>query len=102
MADPIILSNNFEQSLVPHGTEFQKEDVEESEYSSSEEENEDDMPPGPVDPAKCTVGGPGTTGGSAQVGCWRFEFWCLSLLSCRSSFFAILLNQWQAFSVAWI
>jgi hypothetical protein len=82
MTEPIILSNNFEQSLVPHGTDVKKEEEEESEYSSSEEENEADMPPGPVDPAKCTVGGPGTTGGSAQVGTlsldsyrWHFLWW---------------------------
>lgn len=64
--DPIIVSDNLETAVVPHGTDLPKEEEEEP-SSSSSDENEDDLPPGPVDPEKCTVGGPGTQGGSAQV-----------------------------------
>ena len=37
-----------------------------SDYDSSDSENENDfLPPGPLDPAKCTLSGPGFIGGSA-------------------------------------
>ena len=65
--DPIIASDNTETALVPHGETAAEEDEQSQEYSSSEEEEPQDLPPGPVDPEKCSVGGPGTTGGSAQV-----------------------------------
>lgn len=67
--EPIIASDNLETAIVPHTDDLQREEDEESFQSSSESENEDDLPPGPVDPEKCTVGGPGTAGGSAQV--WK-------------------------------
>ena len=66
--EPIIASNNLETAVVPHTDDLPREEEEaESAESSSESENEDDLPPGPVNPEKCTVGGPGTSGGSAQV-----------------------------------
>ena len=65
--DPIIASDNTETALVPHGDTVAEEDEQSQDYSSSEEEEPQDLPPGPVDPEKCSVGGPGTTGGSAQV-----------------------------------
>lgn len=64
--EPIIASDNAETALVPHGEKVDDEEELSEEYSSEEEE-EEDFPPGPVDPEKCTVGGPGTTGGAAQV-----------------------------------
>ena len=65
MNEPILASDNAETALVPHGQKLEEE--EKSEESSSEEEEEVDFPPGPLDPEKCSVGGPGTTGGSAQA-----------------------------------
>ncbi len=35
--------------------------------SSSSDEDETDLPPGPIDPERCTMGGPGYQGGAAQA-----------------------------------
>lgn len=67
--EPIIASDNAETAVIVHGEKPLNEEDRKSEEPSSESESEEeeDFPPGPVDPEKCTVGGPGTTGGSAQV-----------------------------------
>lgn len=65
-SEPIIASDNAETALVVHGEEREEEE-EESEESESEEEDADIDLPGAVDADRCTVGGPGANGGSAQV-----------------------------------
>ena len=65
-SEPIIASNNLETALVVHEEEAEKPQAS-SEESSSDDEAEPEYPPGAADPDRCTIGGPGANGGSAQV-----------------------------------
>lgn len=52
-------------AIVPHGTARAPSD-DDYDSSSESEMDEANLPAGPIDPAKCTVGGKGFAGGAAQ------------------------------------
>ena len=55
-----------ETAIVPAGAPAEQEDSEYSQPSSSSDD-EADIPAGPIDPERCTIGGPGFQGGAAQA-----------------------------------
>ena len=55
-----------ETAIVPVGAPAEQEDSEYSQSSSSSDD-EADIPAGPIDPERCTIGGPGFQGGAAQA-----------------------------------
>lgn len=55
-----------ETAIVPAGVPAEQEDSEYSQPSSSSDD-EADIPAGPIDPERCTIGGPGFQGGAAQA-----------------------------------
>ena len=55
-----------ETAIVPVGAPIEQEDSEYSQPSSSSDD-EADIPAGPIDPERCTIGGPGFQGGAAQA-----------------------------------
>ena len=55
-----------ETAVVPVGAAVDKADSGSDYSQSSSSDDESDLPPGPIDPDRCTIGGPGYQGGAAK------------------------------------